>query len=212
VTAIKVFSPPPRHDARMSAVDYNEVLDFWFAKREQDQLTVDARMDGWFGNDPAFDATIAERYCGLTEAALRGELDDWAADPRGRLALILVLCQFPRHIYKHDKRAFRGDRRALKLCEAGGASNDYKKLSPLEQLFFFLPLQRIESLKIQQTSVKIFDALTGRVSETLRDTFDTVAQFAELRHDIIAEFGRFPHRNSSLGRANSSEEDNYLSV
>lgn len=196
----------------MSGADYNNVLDFWFAAREQDQLTVDARMNGWFGNDPAFDAEVSERFCGLIESALRGELDDWSAEPRGRLALILLLCQFPRHIYKHDKRAFRGDRKALKLCEAGVASNDYKKLSALEQLFFFMPLQRIESLKIQQTSVKIFEALTGRVSETLRDTFDTVAQFAELRHDIIAEFGRFPHRNATLGRANTGDEDTYLSA
>jgi len=193
-------------------VDYNDVLDFWFACREQNQLTVDARMDGWFGNDPAFDAEVAESWCGYVEKALGTELDHWAEEPRGRLALILLLCQFPRHIYKHDKRAFRGDRKALKLCETGVSSSAYKKLTALEQLFFFMPLQRIESLKIQKTSVKIFDALTNKVSETFRDTFDTVAQFAELRHDIIAEFGRFPHRNATLGRANSSQEDTYLSA
>jgi len=212
VTAIKVLSPAGSDDSRVSGLDYNDVLEFWFAAREQDQLTVDSRMDGWFGNDPAFDAEVSERFCGLVDSALKGQFDSWADEPRGRLALILLLCQIPRHIYKQDKRAFRGDRKALKLCEAGVSSNDYKKLSPLEQLFFFMPLQRIESLKIQQTSVKIFEALTGRVSDTLRNTFDTVAQFAELRHDIIAEFGRFPHRNAILGRDNTGDEESYLST
>jgi uncharacterized protein (DUF924 family) len=199
-------------DFRMSEYDYEQLLSHWFAARDRNQLTVDSRMNSWFGNDPGFDADVSERYCGLVDQALKGELDHWAEQPRGRLALILLLCQFPRHIYKHSKQAFRGDRKALKLCEQGVASGDYKKLSELEQLFFFMPLQRIESLKIQQTSVKIFEALTTRVSETLRDTFDTVAQFAELRHDIIAEFGRFPHRNATLGRKNTGEEDAHLSA
>ncbi len=192
--------------------DYEELLRFWFADREQNELTVDSRMASWFGNDAAFDAEVSERFCALVDKALEGALDDWAAEPHGRLALILTLCQLPRHIYKHSKQAFRGDRKALKLCEQGVAAGSYKNLSELEQLFFFMPLQRIESLKVQQTSVKIYAALTKRVSETLRDTFDTVTQFAELRHDIIAEFGRFPHRNAALGRATTGEEQAYLSA
>jgi len=196
----------------MGKVNFEDVLDFWFAGREQNEPTVDARMNGWFGSDPAFDAEISERFCGLVEQALSSELDNWAGDPRGQLALILLLCQFPRHIYKNSRRAFRGDRRALKLCEQGVTSGDFKRLSELEQLFFFMPLQRSESIKIQKTSVKIFDSLTRRVSATLRSTFDTVSQFAELRHDVIAQFGRFPHRNELLGRANTGEEDAFLSA
>lgn len=196
----------------MDNVRLEEVLEFWFAGREQNELSVDARMNGWFGSDPAFDAEISERFCSLVEQALSGELDSWAHEPRGQLALILLLCEFPRHIYKNSKRAFRGDRRALNLCEQGVTSGEYSQLDELEQMFFFIPLQRIESIKIQQTSVKIFAALTRRVSETLRGTFDTVGQFAELRHDIIAQFGRFPHRNQLLGRANTGEEELFLSA
>jgi uncharacterized protein (DUF924 family) len=196
----------------MSNVTFEDVLGFWFAGREQNEPAVDARMNGWFGNDPAFDAEISARFCGLVEQALSGELDNWAHEPRGQLALILLLCQFPRHIYKNSRRAFGGDRRALKLCEQGVTSGDFKRLSELEQLFFFMPLQRIESIKIQKTSVKIFESLARRVSDTLRSTFDTVSQFAELRHDVIAQFGRFPHRNELLGRANTGEEDAFLSA
>ena len=196
----------------MSKSQIDSILTFWFAVRQLDELTLDSRMNCWFGNDKAFDTHLAERFTALTEEALSGQLDGWANTAQGRLALILLLEQFPRRIYGDDLRAYRGDRKALKLCEQGVANDSYKELNALEQLFFFMPLQRSESIKVQQTSVKIYNALAGRVSSTLRNTFDTVAQFAELRRDIIAEFGRFPHRNTPLGRANTSNEEAHLAI
>jgi uncharacterized protein (DUF924 family) len=194
----------------MSGAKIQEVLGFWFATRQLDNLTIDSRMERWFDDEEAFNTELAERFGKLTEQALANDLDDWANTPHGQLALILLLEQFPRKIHKSGNKAFRGDRKALKLCERGVVSEAYKTLSAIEQLFFFMPLQRAESIKVQNTSVKVFRSLAGRVSETMRDTFDTVAQFAELRHDIIKEFGRFPHRNASLGRSNTSNEDSYL--
>jgi uncharacterized protein (DUF924 family) len=194
----------------MSGANIQDVLDFWFATRQLDELTIDSRMACWFDDDQAFNAELAKRFTKLTEQALANELDDWAENPHGQLALILLLEQFPRKIHQGEDKAFRGDYKALKLCERGVVSESYKTLSAIEQLFFFMPLQRAESIKIQNTSVKVFRSLAGRVSETMRDTFETVAQFAELRHDIIKEFGRFPHRNAPLGRSNTSDEDFYL--
>jgi uncharacterized protein (DUF924 family) len=196
----------------MSTAIIQELLDFWFASRSLNEPTLDSRMSRWFDDDPEFEAELSERFAPLTEQALSGELDHWAESPHGRLALILLLEQFPRRIYPGDKKAFRGDLKALKLCEQGVANDDYRKLSALEQMFFFMPLQHAESEKIQQTSVKVFNSLANRVSETMRDTFETVAQFAELRYDIIKEFGRFPHRNAPLGRDNTGEENTYLSL
>jgi uncharacterized protein (DUF924 family) len=196
----------------MSNPQIATVLDFWFAVRQLDELTLDSRMNCWFGNNEAFDKELTERFKDLAEQALSGQLDRWAESPQGRLALILLLEQFPRRIYGDDRLAYRGDRKALKLCEQGVANDSYKELNALEQLFFFMPLQRAESIKVQQTSVKIYNALATRVSSTLRDTFETVAQFAELRRDIIAEFGRFPHRNTPLGRANTSTEEAHLAI
>jgi len=196
----------------MNTSEINTVLEFWFADREQDRLKLDSRMDCWFGSNRNFDAEVTERFREATEQALNGDLDHWAESPLGQLALILLLEQFPRRIYKDAPRAFAGDRKALKICEQGVSSNSYRKLNALQQLFFFMPLQRAESLKIQQTSVRIYNALAERVSSTLRDTFETVAQFAELRRDVIAEFGRFPHRNELLGRANSNAEEACLTV
>lgn len=195
----------------MNTPQIQEVLDFWFATRELREPTIDSRMDCWFDDDEDFNQALTERFTDLVERALSDELDDWAATPAGRLALILLLEQFPRRIYKGEEKAFRGDRKALKLCEQGVATDAYRKLTAIEQMFFFMPLQRAESIKVQQTSVKVFNSLANRVSATMRDTFETVAQFAELRRDIIKEFGRFPHRNAPLGRQNSGEENKYLS-
>jgi uncharacterized protein (DUF924 family) len=128
----------------------------------------------------------------------------------GRLALILLLEQFPRRIYKDSPDAFRGDRKAMTLCQQGVANDAYRELNAVQQLFFFMPLQRAESIKIQQTSVKIYNALSSNASSTLRDTFETVAHFAELRRDVIAKFGRFPHRNAPLGRSNTGAEEAHL--
>lgn len=189
----------------------NEILEFWFADRALDAPTIDSRMDLWFGNNEAFDEELVRRFAVLTEQALTGALDDWADSAEGMLALILLLEQFPRRVYKNSSKAYSGDRKALKLCEKGVATDLYRKLNAIQQMFFFMPLQRAESIKIQQTSVKIFNALADRVSSTLQDTFRTVAQFAELRRDIIAEFGRFPHRNDSLGRTNTGQENASLS-
>jgi uncharacterized protein (DUF924 family) len=190
----------------MSTEQIQEVLDFWFATKNLDQLTIDSRMECWFDENAEFEAELKQRFSVLTEQALNNELDDWADTPPGLLALILLLEQFPRRIFRDNEKAFRGDHKALKLCEQGVASNTYKKLSAIEQMFLFMPLQRAESIKVQQTSVKVFNSLANRVSETMRDTFETVAQFAELRRDIIAEYGRFPHRDQVLGRSAPSAE------
>jgi uncharacterized protein (DUF924 family) len=196
----------------MDNAQIDEVLEFWFADRELAAPTLDSRMDCWFGDDDNFDAELTARFTDLTEQALNNELDGWAETPRGRLALILLLEQFPRRIHPNTSQAFRGDRKAMKLCQRGVATDAYRKLNALQQMFFFMPLQRAESIKVQQTSVKIYNALAERVSSTLRDTFETVAQFAELRRDVIAEFGRFPHRNIPLGRANTGEEEAGLAI
>ncbi|TDJ43229.1 MAG: DUF924 domain-containing protein [Gammaproteobacteria bacterium] len=188
----------------------NEVLEFWFAVRDLSEPTLDSRMTRWFNSDEQFDAELADRFTSLTELALTGKLDDWAERPLGRLALILLLEQFPRRIYKDSPDAFRGDRKAMALCQQGVANDAYRELNAIQQLFFFMPLQRAESIKIQQTSVKIYNALSSNVSSTLRDTFETVAQFAELRRDVIAKFGRFPHRNAPLGRSNTGAEEAHL--
>jgi len=187
------------------------VLDFWFSGTDLDSPTVDSRMDRWFGSEPELDESIGVRFGDLVERASAGELDHWAAEPEGRLALIILLDQFRRNIYRGKPEAFARDNQALKFSIEGTMAGDHNRLSAEQRLFFFMPLQHAESLKIQEKSVSIYNALAESVTGTLRETFATCAHFAELHRDIIAEFGRFPHRNSILGRENSSEEAAYLS-
>lgn len=187
-----------------------QVLEFWFRGPSMDKPSLDSRMDRWFSADPAFDAEIRERFGDLVQRASDGALDAWAVQPEGRLALILMLDQFRRNIYRGTRKAFSRDSQALKLCVDGAMHGEYRSLSPIQQVFFFMPLQHAESLPIQERSVKIYEGMVTGVSATLKATFATFAQFAELHRDIIATFGRFPHRNAALGRATTSAEAEYL--
>jgi uncharacterized protein (DUF924 family) len=184
----------------MDKTTVHQVLATWFANCERNELGLDSRMNRWFETDAEFDQILTERFSELCNDAAKGKLDDWADHPHGRLALILLLDVFPRRIFGDSPAAYRGDRAALKLCEQGVAKDQYHKLTAIQQMFFFMPLQHAESLKVQRASVKVYGSLAKRVSKTLRVTFETVHQFAELRHDVIAEHGRFPHRDAPLGR------------
>jgi len=192
--------------------DAQDVLDFWFGDSALNTPTIDSRMDRWFSSDPDLDAEIEAQFGEVVERASTGELKHWAEEPEPRLALIILLDQFRRNIYRGTPDAFDLDGVALKLCVEGTIAGVHDQLTPEQRIFFFMPLQHAESLKIQDKSVSIYNALAESVTGTLRETFATCAQFAELHRDIIAEFGRFPHRNVILGRENSSAEATYLSA
>jgi len=195
----------------MGETNIERVLQFWFSGDTQDALKIDSRMNRWFGSDEALDQTVTDEFGDLVKQASDGELMDWTETPQGRLALIILLDQFRRNIFRGTADAYKRDNMVLKICIEGTGKGHYKKLTAEQRIFFFMPLQHAESLKIQEKSVEIYNALAERVSDTLKATFQTTAQFAELHRDIIAQFGRFPHRNSVLGRENTTEEEAYLS-
>ena len=198
----------PLTDADQERIE--AILTFWFKEHELSAPQIDGRMDVWFGEDDVFDEEIARAFSQDVEDATDGKLDHWAHQPRGRLALILLLDQFRRNIYRNKPEAFAMDKAALKLCVEGAMEKKDKGLSPIERVFFYMPLQHAESRKVQKKSCQIFNKLADAVSPTYRETFETVAQFAELHADIVLQFGRFPHRNTILGRENTPEEDEYL--
>jgi uncharacterized protein (DUF924 family) len=188
----------------------DEILSFWFKEQELSAPQIDRRMDTWFGEDQVFDLEIRKEFADDIESACKGQLNHWADDPRGRLALILLIDQFRRNIYRNTAQAFSMDRLALKLCVEGAMEKKDKGLTPIQKVFFYMPLQHAESAKVQAKSVELFTRLAESVSPTYQETFLTIAQFAELHKDIIDQFGRFPHRNKLLGRENTPEEDEYL--
>ena len=186
------------------------VLTFWFKERNLSAPQIDGRMDVWFGEDAVFDEEIARQFAQDVDDASEGRLDHWGREPQGRLALIILLDQFRRNIYRNKPEAFEMDKKALKLCVEGAMEKKDKGLSPIERVFFYMPLQHAESRKVQEKSCQIYNKLCDAVSPTFRETFETVAQFAELHADIVRQFGRFPHRNAVLGRENTEEEAQYL--
>lgn len=187
------------------------VLAFWFKEQELSAPQIDRRMDIWFGGDEVFDHECKKEFADDVEDASEGRLDHWAHKPHGRLALILLLDQFRRNIYRNTAAAFEKDKAALKLCVEGAMAKKDKGLTPIERAFFYMPLQHAESRKVQAKSVELYRRLSQAVSPTYRETFETMTQFAELHRDIVEQFGRFPHRNKLLNRENTAEENEYLS-
>jgi uncharacterized protein (DUF924 family) len=195
--------------------DARRVREFWFGKLPLGREALDERMKVWFADAATplakeFDAAIRAEFGARTEAALRGELANWADGPRRRLSLIILLDQFPRNIYRASARAFAGDEQALALALSGMQLGADAALDPLERIFFCMPLQHSESLEVQEESVAAYRRLLGEAPQTLRATFEGTLKFAELHAFIIRRFGRFPHRNGVLGRASNLEEAAYL--
>lgn len=191
-------------------VRIDAILSFWFRETALSAPQIDGRMDVWFGEDPLFDRQIRDEFLGDVEMASKGELDHWTEKPEGLLALILLLDQFRRNIYRGTAEAYACDRKALKICVEGAMDKGDKGLSAIQRVFFYMPLQHAESRKVQAKSVSIYRRLADAVSATYEETFETIYQFAELHHDIVEQFGRFPHRNKTLNRKNTPEEEEYL--
>jgi uncharacterized protein (DUF924 family) len=190
--------------------DTATILEYWFGRDANDAAVAKARASLWWSKQPETDEEIRRRFGALVLAAESGNLDDWRSSIEGRLALILLTDQFPRNIYRGTPAAFRFDGIARRLCLEALASRAEKNLRPVHRLFFYLPLEHSENLEHQNRSVALFRELAAGVSDDLKPTFEGFVDYA-LRHRVIIErFGRFPHRNSILGRVSTPEEIEFL--
>ena len=180
-----------------------EVLDFWFG-RPGEAHHLQPRPE-WFRKDPAFDALIAQRFGTLIDAALRGELSGWDAAPRSALARIVVLDQFTRNTRRGTAGMFAGDAQALAAARALVAGGGDRSLPGVMRQFVYLPFEHAEDLAAQQESMRLFAAL-----ETDEPALAGLLEWARQHHDIVARFGRFPHRNAALGRVSTAEETAFL--
>jgi uncharacterized protein (DUF924 family) len=160
----------------------------------------EAGPDRWFAKDDAFDQTIRERFLGAHEEAAAGKLADWEQTPEGSLALLILLDQFPRNMFRNSARAFATDAQALALAERAIARGDDRRVAPRMRGFFYLPHQHAEDLATQERGVALYAAA---------DDADGL-KWAELHADIIRRFGRFPHRNGILGRRTTPDEQAFL--
>ena len=186
--------------------DAQAVLDFWFGA--PDDPGQGQTRPQWFRRDAAFDAAIVQRFGPLIERALIGGIDDWIAvpfTPLPALARVIVLDQFTRNAFRSTARAFAGDAMALQTARALVASGGDRTLTGVQRQFCYLPFEHAEDLSHQRTAVQLFEQL-GRDEPALAG----LAEWAQRHLDIVARFGRFPHRNAALGRESSSEEVAFL--
>ena len=171
----------------------DEILRFWFEEIDHSR---------WFRKDPDFDRELAQRFGDVLSLAKKNQLDDWCDTARSRLALIIVLDQFSRNIYRGTPSAFEADPKALQLTVDGIRDGSDEKLSLEQRSFFYLPLRHAENLSMQRLGLA--------KTRALNDAGYGTDKYALNHLGIIERFGRFPHRNGVLGRGNTAEEDKYL--
>ncbi len=174
----------------MNAAAPQDVLAFWRAAGPQK----------WFHKDAAFDHEIEARFLAAHETAAAGHLADWEASPEGALALLILLDQFPRNMFRDSARAFATDPLARAIADRAVTRGFHRQVPQDERVFFALPFEHSESLADQQRSL----ALAREIGDGKPD------KWAELHADIIRRFGRFPHRNAVLGRATTPQEQAFL--
>ena len=167
-----------------------DVLAFWRA----------AGPDKWFAKDDAFDAEIAARFGALWRAAANNELASWETTPEGALALVIVLDQFPRNMFREQARTYETDAVARAVADRALTRGFDREVPQLERRFFYLPFMHSEILADQERCLLLARALGD----------DEVTKYAEIHTDIVRRFGRFPHRNSMLGRATTPDEQAFL--
>jgi uncharacterized protein (DUF924 family) len=177
-----------------------EVLAFWFG-REGEPGYGEFR-EAWFKKDPEFDRLVRNRFEALYELAAAGDLDDWKEEARSCLALVIVLDQFPRNIFRGDPRSYATDRKAQETAEHAVDRALDRELPEFQRTFLYIPFMHSEDLEHQRRSVELFRGLGGS---------ETNSSYYAVRHmEIIERFGRFPHRNEVLGRRTTPEEAEFL--
>lgn len=188
----------------------DSIYAFWFGAEADDALVAQQKNRLWWSKNTGTDLTIAKRFSSCTAAAGRGQLDSWSATQQGWLVLILLLDQFPRNMYRGLPKSFSFDACALRWSLQGLDEGIDQQLRPIERVFFYLPLEHAESLAHQERAVQLFEQLHAEVPLQHKDVFAGFLQFAMRHRDIIARFGRFPHRNAILERACTDEERAFL--
>ena len=183
---------------------------FWFDHLSAEDPVPPDRNKLWFGGAGETVAVIRDLFADAVSRAAAGEYDGWAETPRGALALILLLDQFPRNIYRKTPQAFATDAKALSICLAGIAAGLDSSLQVVERAFFYLPMEHSEDIEIQKRSLVEFAALINDASPAQRGICESYYDYAVRHHEIIARFGRFPHRNETLGRRSTVEEIEFL--
>lgn len=190
--------------------DYDQILKYWFGRIEETIVPTENRARIWFSEVPEVDEEIKTRFAQDLEKAISGDYTIWEAEPHGQLALILVLDQFSRHIYRGQKAAFAQDDFALSICQRGIEQKADHDLTLIERVFYYFPLLHAEHIQYQEEGIRCYEILVELAFPETRIIYESFFKFANHHYNIIRRFGRFPQRNAVLGRESTPEEVKYL--
>ncbi len=193
-----------------SAAAFAEVLRFWLGAHPLDDAAMARVQAQWFKKDEVFDEVLRERFGATIARARDGALDHWAQDAEGRLALLIVLDQFTRNVFRDTPDSFASDPKALALALEGIERGHDRAVPPMARIFCYLPLEHAEDAALQARAVALMQALRDDPQAEPKAFFDNTLDFARRHQAVIERFGRFPHRNAILGRASTAEEQAYL--
>jgi uncharacterized protein (DUF924 family) len=188
-----------------------EILQFWFEDACESPAQAEARNAFWFSANAEFDAQIWTLYADVVTDASLDHYENWAGSPLGRLALIIVLDQFPRNIFRGTSEAYRYDAQVLALARAGVEKGQLAGLAIPHQAFFLMPYQHSEDIQVQRSGVELMQGIVDEAPDEWRACASAYSDYAHQHHDIVANYGRFPHRNAPLGRTSTEAESRYLS-
>jgi uncharacterized protein (DUF924 family) len=186
------------------------VLDFWLADGVTLGWPSQEMNKRWFTGGPELDQTIAHQFGSAVALAQAGGLADWETAPLDRLALIILLDQFTRNMFRGSARAFAGDARAQQLVQQTLADHTDQQLPWVGRVFLYMPLMHAENLALQDQCVACFARLGAEAPDALKQRLQGNLDFARQHQDIISRFGRFPYRNAALSRSNTPAEDEFL--
>lgn len=190
--------------------DAEALLRYWFGTDTDDARVCTAQAALWWGGGSETDDEIRARFGELLERARRGDFDDWARSPRGRLALVIMLDQFSRSVHRGTADAFSHDVKAQQLSLDGVAAGDDQQLRPVERTFLYMPLVHAENREVQDRAVDLFARLVQAVPSGHAKAFGAFHRHAIAHRDLILRFGRFPARNEALGRTSTEDEVEFL--
>ncbi len=187
-----------------------DILAFWFEDAAEDPSKAMQRGAFWFEASAAVDENISRRFSASLGCAARGEFAAWEQTARPCLALVLLLDQFSRNIYRGMAEAFQHDSQALDVASRGVAAGYLEHLSPVEQCMFILPYEHSEERSVQRAGIELFEGVVDRAGSEWKPSARGSLVYARRHMEIIERFGRFPHRNVALGRESTIEERDYL--
>jgi uncharacterized protein (DUF924 family) len=191
-------------------VSPEDVLEFWFGIAPADERGLMEKVRRWFHGGDALDREVVAGFADAVDAALGGRLDAWRSSPRGRLALVILLDQFTRSVFRGTPRVYAGDARAQQLVLEAFADGSAEELPFVEQLFLSLPLLHAESLVLQDREAQIATALAAKAPPLWKPMSAMHLEQSAKYRRVIERFGRFPHRNAILGRSSTPEEIEFL--